>query len=272
MSIKRQKRGPVQRENSHPAGRYQALIRDVTRLMNLSTRRPSLALMACFAALSFRLAAQAPQHTPPGGLPEAPSAVRALEDEALSKPAGSAFKFTAASTERGPGGMTIEHPQDAPLAISLDDAIALGLERNVRIRYDRAMQDEARGATKSLIGSLMPDLKVSASSEAQEINLAGLGFKPSLVAGSNLLPPGYVLNEIVKVNTTQAMVNADQQLFNMPDFELYRGIKSEVAVVDLNALSGRGDLILAVGTAYLQVLADQSNLTNAQAEERATQT
>jgi outer membrane protein TolC len=241
------------------------------RLMNLSTRRPSLALMACFA-LSFRLSAQAQQHTPPGGLPEAPSAVRALEDEALAKPAGSAFKFTAASTERGPGGLTIEHPQEAPLAISIDDAIALGLERNVRIRYDRATQDEARGATKSLIGSLMPDLKVSASSEAQEINLAGLGFKPSLFAGTHLLPPGFVLNEIVKVNTTQALVNADQQLFNMPDFELYRGIKSEVAVVDLNALSGRGDLVLAVGTAYLQVLADQSNLTNAQAEELATQT
>jgi len=271
MNGKRLKRRKVKRENSHPAALYQALIRNVTRMVTQLTRRPRLALMACFA-LSIRLAAQAPQHTPPGGLPEAPSAVRALEDEALAKPAGSTFKFTATSTERGPGGVTIEHPQDAPLAISLDDAIALGLDRNVRIRYDRATQDEARGATKSLIGSLMPDLKVSASSEAQEINLAGLGFKPSLLAGSHLLPPGYVFQEIVKVNSTQAMVNADQQLFNMPDFELYRGIKSEVAVVDLNALSGHGDLILAVGTAYLQVLADQSDLTNAQAEERATQT
>jgi outer membrane protein TolC len=222
--------------------------------------------------MSFRLAAQTQKKTPEGGLPQAPSAVRALEDEALAQPAGSSFKFTAASTGRGPGGVTIEHPQDAPLAISLDDAIALGLERNVRLRYDRATQDEVRGATKSLIGSLMPDLKVSASSEAQEINLAGLGFKPSLLAGSPLLPPGFVLQEIVKVNTTQAKLSADQQLFNMPDFELYRGLKSEIAMVDLTVLSGHGDLILAVGTAYLQVLADQSNLTNAQAEEHATQT
>ena len=228
--------------------------------------------MACLTAMSLRLVAQAPQHTPAGGLPEAPSTVRALEDEALAKPAGSNFKFTATSTERGPGGIMIEHPQDAPLAISLDDAIALGLDRNVRMQYDRATQKEAKGATQSLIGSLMPDLKASVSSGAQEINLAGLGFKPSLFAGSKLLPPGYVLNPIVKVNTTQAMLSADQQLFNMPDFELYRGLKSEVAVVDLNALSGHGDLILAAGSAYLQVLADQSYLTNAQAEERATQT
>jgi len=230
----------------------------------------ALAVFACLAGL--RLAAQAPQHTPEGGLPQAPSAVRALEDEALAKPAGSGFKFTATSTQRGPAGITIENPQDAPLSLSLDDAIALGLDRNVRLQYDRATQKEAKGATESLIGSLLPDLKASVSSEAQEVNLAAMGFKPSLLASSHLLPPGYVFQEIVKVNTTQAMLNADQQLFNMPDFELYRGLKSEIAVVDLTALTGRGELVLAVGTAYLQVLADQSNLTNAQAEERATQT
>jgi outer membrane protein TolC len=237
--------------------------------MRLLTKSTCLPLLACFAA---SLAAQAPRHTPPGGLPEAPSAVRVLEDEALSKPAGSGFKFAAASTRPGPGGITIENPQDKPLAISLDDAIALGLDRNIRLQYDRATQKEAKGATQSLIGSLMPDMKVSASSGAQEINLAGQGFKPSLFAGSNLLPPGYVLHEIVKVQTTSATVSAAQQLFNMPDFELYRGLKSEIAVVDLNTLSGHGDLVLAVGAAYLTVLADQSILTNAQAEERATQT
>jgi outer membrane protein TolC len=240
--------------------------------MPFVTQSKSLAMLACLGVFSLRLAAQSPQHTPEGGLPQAPSTVRALEEEALAKPAGSGFKFTASSTMPGPGGTTIENPHNAPLALSLDDAIALGLDRNLRLRYDRATQKEAKGATQSLIGSLLPDLKASISSEAQEINLAGMGFKPSLFAGSKLLPPGYVLNTIVKVNTTRATLTADQQLFNMTDFELYRGLKSEIAVIDLTALTGRGDLVLAVGTAYLQVLADQSNLTNAQAEERATRT
>ena len=240
--------------------------------MRLLTKSTSLAMLACLGAVSLRLAAQSPQHTPEGGLPQAPSTVRALEDEALAKPAGSGFKFTAASTMRGPGGISIENPQDAPLAISLDDAIALGLDRNVRLKYDRATQKEAKGAVQALIGSLMPDLKASVSSEAQEINLAGLGFKPSTLAGSGLLPPGFKLNPIVKVNTTSAILSADQTLLNMPDFQLYRGLKSEIAVIDLTTLSGHGDLILAVGTAYLEVLADQSNLANAQAEESATQT
>jgi outer membrane protein TolC len=235
--------------------------------MNLLTKSTSLAMLACLS-----LAAQTPQHTPEGGLPQAPSAVRALEDEALAKPAGSGFKFAATSAMVGPGGVTIENPHDAPLAISLDDAIALGLDRNLRLRYDRATQKEAKGATEALIGSLMPDLRASFSSEAEQINLAAMGFKPSLFANSKLLPPGYTLNTIVKVDITQAMLSADQQLFNMPDFELYRGLKSEIAVIDLTTLSGHGDLVLAVGTAYLQVLADQSYVTNAQAEERATKT
>jgi len=234
-----------------------------------------VALLSCTLALNLQLAAQTPQKTPPGGLPEAPSRVRALEDEVLAQPAGSNFKFAALSTRPGPGGVIIENPHEQPLAITLDDAIALGLERNVRLQYDRAAQKEAKGATQSLVGSLMPDLRISASSNTEEINLAGMGFKPSLIAGfakSGLLPPGYVFNEIVKLNTTDASISAAQQLFNMPDFELYRGLKSEVAVIDLNALTGRGDLVLAVGTAYLKVLADQSSVTNAQAEERATKT
>jgi outer membrane protein TolC len=218
------------------------------------------------------VAAQAPQKTPADGLPAAPSAVRALEDEANSQPAGSGFTFTAGSLRPGPGGVSIEMPRDGALRISLDDAIALGLERNVRLLYDRANQREVKGDALNVFSALTPDLRVTASSSAQELNLAAMGFNPALFAGSGLLPPGYHLNEIVKVDVTQAQISARQQLLNFTDFELYKGSKSEAAVVDLNALVGRGDLVLAVGGAYLQVLADQSRITNAQAEEAATHT
>jgi len=77
---------------------------------------------------------------------------------------------------------------------------------------------------------------------------------------------------IVKVNLTQASLNASQALFNLPDYELYRGTKNEKAVIDLTYLSDRGDLILTVGEAYLQIIADQSNLANAQAQERSAKT
>jgi len=178
--------------------------------------------------------------------------------------------FKAAATTKGPAGITIELPQSGPLQLSLDDAIALGLNRNLRVVYDRATQREVKGEELGVINALLPSLTIKANTQAQELDLAALGFKPSLLAGSNLLPPGYVFQEIVKVNTTQAQIAAEQQLFNASAYELYKGAKREEAVVDLNALNGRGDLVLAVGTAYLKVLADQTTITNAQAEEASS--
>jgi len=178
--------------------------------------------------------------------------------------------FKAPATTQGPAGITIELPQSGSLQLSLDDAIALGLNRNLRMVYDRATQREVKGEELGVINALLPSLTIKADTQAQEIDLAALGFKPSLLAGSKLLPPGFVLQEIVKVNTTQAQISAEQQLFNASAYELYRGAQREEAVVDLNALNGRGDLVLAVGTAYLKVLADQTTIANAQAEEASS--
>jgi outer membrane protein TolC len=198
-------------------------------------------------------------------LPAAPSAVLAAQDEALAKNPGSGFKFIAPSTFAGPAGLPVEAAKDSALPLSLDDAIALGLDRNVRLIYDRANQRQVKGDSLTVANALMPDLSISAQTGTQEINLAGLGFKPSALVG--LLPPGTKFSPIVKVSTTQAQISASQQIINMPDFELWRGLKSETAVVDLNLLSSRGEVILATGIAYLQVLADQSNVTNAQGQE-----
>jgi outer membrane protein TolC len=116
---------------------------------------------------------------------------------------------------------------------------------------------------------------VTGQASALELNLAAMGFKPSLVSTistAGLLPPGYSFPTIVKVNIAEAQVSAIQVLFNLPDLELYRGAKNESAVVQLNTLTDRGDVVLSVAGAYLQVLADQANLLNAQAQERSAQT
>ena len=126
-----------------------------------------------------------------------------------------------------------------------------------------------------MFNALLPSLTFNAQSSAQELNLAAQGFKPALFAkfaSSGLLPPGYKIATIVKVNTTQAQLSLDQVLFNATDVELYRGTKHESQVVDLNLLSDRGDLVLTTGMSYLQVLADQANLSNAQAQERSAKT
>jgi outer membrane protein TolC len=202
------------------------------------------------------------------------SADRAQQDEALTRPAGSGFTFTAAHSVPGPADTTIELPTDTPLPLSLDDAIALGMQRNVRLRYDRAKQGIVKGEQLGVINALLPSLRATASTSAEELNLAAMGFKPSSlgsIAAQFGLDPSSIPS-IVKVDVTQALLNADQQLFNLPDFEIYKGAKREAAVVDLDVLNSEGNVVYAVGAAYLKVLADQSNLTNAEAQERAAKT
>jgi outer membrane protein TolC len=207
-------------------------------------------------------------------LPTAPSTLLAQQSQAPGQPAGSGMVFTAPTTTPGPGGLAIESTQDGALALSLDDAISLGLERNVRLKYDRANERAVKGDTLGVLNALVPNLSLNAQSSAQELDLAALGFKPSLLAGfasSGLLPPGTVIATIVKVDTTQASLKANQVLFNLPDYELYRGTKNETAVVRLTTLNDRGDLVLTVAMAYLKVLADQANLNNAQAQQHSAE-
>ncbi len=214
--------------------------------------------------------AQAPQT-----LPTAPSALIAAQNEALSKPTGSGFVFTTPGNFPGPGGYAVDRASDAALPISLDDAISIGLDRNVRLKYDRANQRAVKGDTLGVLNALIPNMSINAQSSAQQINLSALGFKPSLItsfASTGLLPPGYTFSEIVKVNTTQASFNASQVLFNLPDYEIYRGTTNETKVVDLTKLNDDGGLVLAVGMSYLQVLADQANVTNTEAQQRSAKT
>ena len=208
-------------------------------------------------------------------LPSAPSALLlSQQDEALGKPAGSGLTFKAPGTTPGPDGISIEQPTDTPLALSLDDAISLGLERNVRLVYDRAKQKTVHGEQLGVVNALLPSLRATASTGTEEINLAALGFKPQSIAGllSQLGMSASSFPTVLKVNVTQAQLSASQELFNLPSYELFRGAQREVEVVDLDVLTSRGDLILTVGSAYLQVLADQTNLANAQAQEQAAKT
>jgi outer membrane protein TolC len=201
-------------------------------------------------------------------LPQAPSAVLAQYD--AGRPAGSGKTFTPPSTFPGPGKVKVERAATDPLPLSIDDAVALGLERNLRVVSDRANLRIVKGDQLLVKNAIVPALSASASTSTQEINLAALGFKPSLLTDIPGLPSNFAT--IVKVDVTQAQLNINQTLFSLPDYELLRGAQAEFDVVNMNTLNGRGDLVLAVGTAYLKILADQSSLANAQALESSAKT
>jgi outer membrane protein TolC len=196
----------------------------------------------------------------------APSALLASRQTAAISSSSSSSPALAVSFA---GGVTLEQAAAGALPLSLDDAIARGLTRNLQIELDTQTERTVHGEILAVGNSLLPSLRATAYTNAEEIDLAALGFKPSSLAAFGFAPGS--IKTIVKVDTTDAQLSLDQPLFNLPDYYLYRAAQKAANVASLNLLNTRGAVVLAVGTQYLAALADQAQIANAQALEQADQ-
>jgi outer membrane protein TolC len=166
-----------------------------------------------------------------------------------------------------PGGVLVEQGTPGAMPLSLDDAIGRGEKRNLQMLL--AVQNErvVRGQVLTAENSLLPSLTAKGALEAQQINLAAEGFKGSALAQFNL-PPG-AFSQIVKVNTASAQMNLNQQLFNVPAYYLFRAAQQAAKAANFTTLNQEDTVVLSVGTQYLLALADDSQIANAQALEKA---
>ena len=222
--------------------------------------RAVLALLAC-AGFSGAVRAQEA-----AALPSAPSAIRAtLPETADYRFAGSPFAAQAMGTSAVRFAVNIQvQPATAePLALSLDDAVARGLKGNLQVLLAGQTEQSVRGQILSVYYALLPNMRATAYTNTEEIDLAALGFKPSSLAAFGFAPGS--VSTIVKVDTTSAQLSANQVLFNLPDFYLYAAAKKAANVVKMNTLNERGGAVLAIGTQYLAALADEAQIANAQA-------
>jgi outer membrane protein TolC len=166
-----------------------------------------------------------------------------------------------------PGGAVVEQATSGALPLSLDDAIARGGKRNLQMQLTVQNERLVHGELLTVKNDLLPSLTAKGHLEAQQINLAALGFKPGSLAGFGL--PAGTIAEIVKVNTASAQMSLDQQLFNAPAYFLYRSAQTAEKAASLTTLNQLDGVTLEVGTQYLLALADASQIENARALERA---
>jgi outer membrane protein TolC len=204
------------------------------------------------ACLGFAAAALA-QQSKPEELPTAPE----------PQPTATTAPVTALA-----GGVVVERASSQPLELSIDDAIARGLQHNVRIILQRQNQRSVHGQVLQVKNNLLPSMSAVASTSTQEINLAAMGFNPSSI---NI--PGFTgtFPEIVKVDVTSAQLNVNQQLFNVPAYFLYRAAQRADDVASWTMLNERGTVALDVATRYLRALADSAEIDNARALLKADQ-
>jgi outer membrane protein TolC len=223
----------------------------------------SVAALVAVLALVCAGVAQAQENA---ALPPAPSAITAaLRGRATDSSAGlsSARQSGGTGPTRFAGGVTVEPATAGSLPLGLDDAIDRGTNHNLQMLLANQTERSVRGQVSTVFYYLLPNMKATGYTNAMEIDLAALGFKPSSLAAFGFAPGS--IDTVVKVDTTDAQISADQVLFNLPDFYLYAAAKKAERVAQLNVLNTRGGVVEAVGTQYLAALADEAQIANAQA-------
>jgi outer membrane protein TolC len=193
------------------------------------------------------------------GMAGCPGAFRAA---AQSNPANSAVNPYAGSVQAVPYS-----PQ--PKALSLDDAIHMGIENNLALTLSRDQENLADAQKLELFNVLLPNLSLHGETGVHEYNLEAQGFHPSTVGlFAPLLPPGTSLSAfhlITKVDTTIGQVNFSQALFNWAGYDVWRAAQAAQKAAFYNAQSSRGLVVLNVGNSYLQALAAKATADYAQA-------
>jgi outer membrane protein TolC len=173
------------------------------------------------------------------------------------------------TTVSGPNGLPVQQPTAGPLRLSLDEAIQRGMQYNLQQILYQQNERAVHGEILTVGNNLLPTVTAQFKQTSNEIDLAAMGFNPTLFGSFPGLPAGYKFSDIVKVNTTSAQLNLNQALFNLPAYEFYRAAQKAERVAQLTTLLGRGNVALSVGTNYLQCIADAAQITNAQALEKS---
>src|ERR1700728_2905272 len=172
------------------------------------------------------------------------------------------------------GSVTNVKPTDGVKPLTLDEAIAMGIEHNLALIEARQQELSAKAQTSESLQSLLPTVTAQADSGAHSFNLAAFGFSSSLLAKAAPLFPGLDLaavKTVVKVNSTDAMVNYSQTLFSLQNIDLYRAAKANERAAYFSKQSSRGLVVLTVGDAYLQAVALGAQVDNAKALLQADQ-
>ncbi len=143
--------------------------------------------------------------------------------------------------------------------LSLREAVQRGLGYNLgSVGLNNAVE-QARGQVKTVRSALMPNVNGDLAVTGETFNLQTIGL--------NFHVPGFSIPSIVgPFSYTDLRVRLSQTLFNMADLNNYRASKQALSANQLSVQDARELVVLAVGGAYLQVLASQARVQAAQVE------
>jgi outer membrane protein TolC len=159
------------------------------------------------------------------------------------------------------GSVVKEKATAGQLSLSLQDAIERGLKYNLGYILQNEAQLGASGQRLQALQTLLPTAQGGARITVAQTDLAAEGLR---ITG---FPK--VIGPYGSVDFRASVV---MSLLNLPALQNYLAARHNFQAAKLSVQDARDMVVLAVGNAYLTVIADQARVTNAGAQVRSTKT
>jgi outer membrane protein TolC len=174
-----------------------------------------------------------------------------------ASPAAAQAPPQAAPANAGSFQGSIVHGEASPqvLTLTLDDAVARGLNTNLGIILTGTQASAARAERLSQLQNLLPSVDLSAKETVSQVDLPAEGLRlpglPTIIG-----PFGY----------TDVRASLTWSLVDLASLHNYLAARHNFAAAQLTAEDARDMVVLTVGNAYLLVLADQAQIASVQAQ------
>ena len=140
------------------------------------------------------------------------------------------------------------------LALSLEQALAMGMRANLGALRESAGVEQAQGQRTVAQSTLRPNFNVGASEVFERENLRTLGVSLALIP------------EAVKFNYVDARVRLTQAVVDLVRVRNLRGATENVKTQMAAAKNARDLVVLAVGGTYVQLVTTQARVQAAEAQ------
>jgi outer membrane protein TolC len=166
------------------------------------------------------------------------------------------------------GSVTLSPATDGVLKLSLEDAVNRGLAANLGLKESEASEKKFKGEVTEAVQYFLPSITATGGVGVNEFNLAAFGFSQGFlnkVAASGIFPPNAFsgIAFITKADVTTGQINYEQTLFSGTYIDGYKAARAAEKSAYFIKMRARGEVVQQVATAYLAVIADQSEVENA---------
>src|SRR5258708_6408316 len=173
---------------------------------------------------------------------------------------------TASQTQGGGpfSGSVASETVPGVLRLSLRDAIDRGLRQNLGALLSSEDIRSARGQRWEQLSALLPHVVAAPYVDVSKANLSEVGFSfkaPGLTFPTSVGPFSYF----------DARVNVTQSLFDFKSISNARSAGQSLKAAEYTYKDARDLVVLAVGFAYLQAVADQARIETAEAQVKTAQ-